>query len=87
MAYTINQEDAILNHLKNVGPITPIEALNLFGCFRLGARAWDLRQKGYDVITDIIHANGKHFASYRLAKNEVILKEIPCGKQNQLSFV
>lgn len=83
-----NQEDQILNHLKTVGPITPIEALNFFGCFRLGARCYDLRQKGYDIETEIVHQNGKHFARYRLKVEEVQipLREIPCGKQNQLSF-
>lgn len=83
----LNQEHAILNHLENIGPITPIDALNLYGCFRLGARCYDLRQKGYDIVTEIIHQNNKHFASYKLNKQEVVLREIPQGSQKQLSFV
>lgn len=80
----INQEDAILNHLHNIGPLTPLEALNLYGCFRLGARCWDLRQKGYDIQTEIVHQNGKHFASYSIKKySDIKFQE---SKRGQLTF-
>ena len=46
--------------------ITPIDALKLFGCFRLGARAFDLREMGYNIETKMVSINGKHFASYSL---------------------
>jgi hypothetical protein len=61
------QTDTILRHLRYVGPITPIEALNLYGCFRLAARVKELRERGYNVTTEKGEANGKHFARYRLA--------------------
>jgi len=49
--------------------ITPIQALDMFGCFRLGARIWDLRKAGYDIET-LNHKlpNGKIVAKYKLAK-------------------
>ena len=52
---------AILEHLKKGLSITPLEALNLCGCFRLAARIHDLRHKqGYDnIVTER--------AQYRLA--------------------
>lgn len=53
-------------HLKSGKSITPLEALNLYGCFRLGARIWELRNEGHSIITDIIENNGKRFACYRL---------------------
>ena len=28
------------------------DAYDKFGCFRLGARIWDLRSKGYDIETE-----------------------------------
>jgi len=52
--------------MKDIGGITPIDALNLYGCFRLGARIWDLRDKGHDTKTEIITKNGKNFAMYHL---------------------
>lgn len=37
------QKQKILMHLIHSGPITPIEALNFCGSFRLGARINELR--------------------------------------------
>lgn len=38
--------DLILNHIKTHGSITSKEAFELFGCTRLSARIFDLREKG-----------------------------------------
>lgn len=65
---TKSQRDEILDHLLLGKPITPLEALEQFGCFRLGARVLELRQDGYDIRTEMIQHNGKHYASYRLEK-------------------
>jgi hypothetical protein len=48
--------------------ITPIQALNKWGCFRLGARIHDLRKMGYMIQTINQQANGKTFAKYKLTK-------------------
>lgn len=61
-----NQTDLILAHLKRGESITPLEALNLYGCFRLGARIDDLRNKGYEIQTDMVPSNGKRFARYSM---------------------
>jgi hypothetical protein len=62
----MNQTEAILQHLKGA-PITPIEALNHYGCFRLGARIYDLRAAGHQIKSELIERNGKKFAQYSLA--------------------
>lgn len=64
------QCDSIREYLESGKSITPIDALNLFGCFRLGARIADLKKQGMDIRTDIINdpRNGKRYASYRLVK-------------------
>ena len=62
----ISQEDLIFRHLELGGTITPLEALNLYGCFRLGARIWDLRQKGYNIQMKLV-GDKKHYAQYKLA--------------------
>jgi hypothetical protein len=67
---TDTQCDCILEVLKAGRSITPIEALNLFGCFRLSARIHDLRHKqGYDnIVTErVLTSSGKYVAQYRLA--------------------
>ena len=63
----MSQCDRILSHLKRK-PITPLEALGLYGCFRLAARINDLRGKGHKIKTEYVQKNDKRFAVYRLAK-------------------
>lgn len=47
----VSQCDQILSYLKDGHSITPIDALNLFGCFRLAARISDLKKRGNEIIT------------------------------------
>lgn len=62
----MTQCEAILNHLKTA-PITALEALNQYGCFRLASRITDLRQAGHAIETKTIELpNGKHVAQYHL---------------------
>ena len=62
----MTQTQQILQHLKQGNTLTPIEALNLFGCFRLGARIYDLKDMGYNIETEMVTQNRKTFARYRL---------------------
>lgn len=66
----MSQCEMILSHLRRLGPITPLEALDMYGCFRLGARIADLRSEGHDIITRIVDRNGKKFAQYVLIEKE-----------------
>jgi len=66
MAKTQNEQ--ILGYLSKGKGLTPIEALNKFGCLRLAARIADLRKSGHLIFTDSITKNGKTFASYKLVK-------------------
>ena len=62
-----SQREGILHFLQAGKTITPIDALNMFGCLRLATVIFDLRQEGWDIETiDTKSANGKNFASYKL---------------------
>ena len=54
--------------LESGHELTPIEALEMFGCFRLAARINDLRARGLPIETLDREANGKRFAAYRLRR-------------------
>ena len=43
------QEESILRWLDEGQELTPMQALNSFGCFRLASRIWNLRKKGYPI--------------------------------------
>lgn len=61
----MNQAMQILEHLKRA-PITAIEALGLYSCFRLAARIHDLRAAGHKIETREIRNGDKRYAQYYL---------------------
>lgn len=62
------QKDKILEHLMSGKPITPLEALNLYGSLRLGARIADIRKEGYIVYREMVTdaKTGKRYAQYSM---------------------
>ena len=63
-----SQAKRILEYLKAGNGITPMDALDLFGCFRLGARIADRKRMGYDIVTERVKVEGgKYVARYHLA--------------------
>lgn len=67
----MSQADDILEYLReHPEGITPLEALDRFGCMRLAARVSDLRRAGHDVVAvNERHAGGTH-ARYRLGDDD-----------------
>lgn len=62
------QTNAILKHKQDGNGITPMDALELCGCFRLSARIADLKKRGYEIITEKVKVDGgKYVARYHLA--------------------
>jgi hypothetical protein len=54
---TPTQNQQILASLKNGNSITPADALNDFGCFRLAARIYQLKQDGHDIQSELIEVD------------------------------
>ena len=66
----------IARHLHRRGKITPIEALHVYGVFRLAARIGELRNRGWPIQTVIRRdMTNKRYAEYRLNKTEVYGKD------------
>lgn len=68
-----SQNNVILAYLLKGKGITPLDALQLCGCFRLSARIHDLRGKGFAIDTEMVDVNGKRVARYRLKEKETEL--------------
>jgi len=62
----MTQNKLIINHLQQGKTLTSLEALKLFGCFRLSARIAELKNQGFNIVSNNIKENGKTFAEYRL---------------------
>jgi hypothetical protein len=63
------QARKILRHLEKNPSISPLEALGVYGVFRLAAVIFDIRKHGFDVNSSLhTDANGKRYARYSLAR-------------------
>jgi hypothetical protein len=61
----MSQNKQIADYLNKGKKLTPIDALNKFGCFRLAARIADLRNEGMNIVTKTIKLeNKKQIAQY-----------------------
>jgi len=54
----------------NVGPLTPKEALENYGSFRLAAHIEYLRRQGHPIITEMVNQSGSEFARYHYRKEK-----------------
>jgi len=63
---TKTQQDKVRAHLLRGKSITPIQALKLYGCFRLSSIIFRLRREGLNIVTGIVYKGGKQWARYVL---------------------
>jgi hypothetical protein len=60
------QKEQIKKYLLSRKTITPIQALNKFGCCRLAAIIYKLKDEGLKIATEMEYQGKKQFAKYRL---------------------
>jgi len=65
---TDSQNALIKGWLLNGYSITTLEALNMFGCFRLSARIANLKDQGMPVVSEMVLVNDKRVARYYLKR-------------------
>jgi hypothetical protein len=63
-----SQNALIKGWLLNGHSITTLEALNMFGCFRLSARIANLKEQGLPVLAEMVLINDKRVARYYLKR-------------------
>lgn len=72
-----SQADRLLHYLKTHAGITPDVAYTKLGIYRLSARIFDLRDKGYKILTTMIPVKSKfngeevYVARYSLVKESL----------------
>lgn len=65
---TDSQNALIKGWLLNGNSLTTLDALTMFGCFRLSARISNLKDQGMNIMTEMVEVNDKRIAKYYLAK-------------------
>lgn len=64
----MTQQEQVLTHLKTGQHITPLEAIGLYGVYRLAARIHDLRKAGHGIVTTVKRdTRGRPYSRYTLA--------------------
>lgn len=66
----MTKQEHILQHLNEYGTITPMQALTHYGCFRLGARIYNLKRLGHRITTELIQHGHRRYAQYSLQKGD-----------------
>lgn len=68
------QCDRVLQHMKDFGSISSIEAITEYGILRLASRIKDLKAHGHDIVSETKTGKNRygettHYSVYRLAEN------------------
>lgn len=69
----MTQCERILRHMRDYGSITQAEAVTEYGCYRLGARIWDLKAAGVPIKSELVTGKNRYgekisFARYSLLR-------------------
>ena len=67
----MTQNERVLKHMRKYGTITTKQAYDLYGITRLGARIYELRSMGFDIVADTVPVKNRfgekaHVARYRI---------------------
>ena len=62
----------ILQFMRDYGSITPAQAIEEIGCYRLGARIFDLRKAGHKIKTDAVERKNRYGKTVRFARYSIV---------------
>ena len=70
----MTQCERVLQYMQDFGAINPMQAIGDLGCYRLGARIWDLRREGHNITRRMVAGKNRYgervsYAEYRLEDN------------------
>ena len=71
----MTQRDKVLRHLREVGPITPMDAIRNYSITRLAAVIYTLRDEGYIISSKTIKTFNKfgepcRYSKYKLRQTQ-----------------
>ena len=78
---SLSQNEKILAYLQAGNSLTPIPALELFGCWALSSRISDLNKKGHNIKSELITLdNGKKVSRYWIEAVAILQVEKPLNE-------
>ena len=64
----MSQNGRIIDYLTRNGSITQLDAMNDLGIMRLGARVYDLKERGYNIVTVMVEGVNRFGEPTRYAR-------------------
>ncbi len=68
----MTQCERILRHLQDYGSITQAEAVTEYGCYRLGARIWDLKAQGVPIRSERVTGKNRYDEPVSFSKYSIV---------------
>lgn len=59
MRTKLSQKEKVLRHLKEIGSLTPIDALSEYSIMRLSSRICELKDEGHNIKSELISGVNK----------------------------
>lgn len=66
------QNDKILRYMQETGGITPMEAIEQFGCMRLAARISDLKAQGVPIKKETVKRRNRFGEPVSFARYSIV---------------
>ena len=66
------QTTRLLEYLRSHRGITQKEAINELGCYRLGARIWELKHDGHQIHTEMVTVQDRWGEKTKIAEYSLI---------------
>ena len=71
----MTQKQKVLRHLKEIGSITPIDALRDYSIMRLTSRVCELKDEGHNIKSELVSGKNKYGESVRYSKYTLVEQE------------
>lgn len=70
-----SQNQTVLDHLREHGSITALEAMERYGIMRLSGRIYDLRERGMDIDAERITVKNRRGEKVQVARYTLLAEE------------
>ena len=67
----MTQTDMIVKYMREVGSITPLDAMREFGCMRLAARIADMEREGWQIRHERVQSVNRYGKCVQYAKYSI----------------
>ena len=74
MSKKVNQTTKVKEHLIEKRKITSFEAFRLYGCTRLSAKIFELRQRGWHIETNMVEKTTRYGDKTEIAEYILVSK-------------